>query len=110
MNEFGAAGQDADRPALQPQNEASTSHHDATGSAIPEALVQEARSNLGTVFIANMQWWTTDADVEALCARHGRVSDIKFKEDRATGRSLGVVEVTFAEPEAAAAFKQAADG
>jgi hypothetical protein len=57
-----------------------------------------------------MQWWTTDADVEALCSRFGRVADVRFKEDRATGRSLGVVEVVFAEPEAAAAFKRAADG
>jgi hypothetical protein len=73
-------------------------------------MLQDARNSMGTVFIANMQWWTTDADVEALCAKHGRVTDVKFKADKPTGRSLGVVQVTFAEPEAAAAFKHHMDG
>ena len=38
-----------------------------------------------SVYIANLNWWTSDQEVEAACLTYGRVTDLKFMEDRGTG-------------------------
>lgn len=53
------------------------------------------------VFISNLQWWTTDAELEQLCAAHGRVLSIRFIDDKACGKSRGMAIVEYAEPGAA---------
>jgi hypothetical protein len=57
----------------------------------------------GAVFVSNLQWWTTDAELEALCARFGAITGVRFIEDRACGKSRGMAVVEFETPEAAAA-------
>ncbi|KAI7839116.1 hypothetical protein COHA_007121 [Chlorella ohadii] len=53
------------------------------------------------VFISNLQWWTTDAELEQLCAAYGRVTSIRFIDDKACGKSRGMAIVEFAEADAA---------
>ena len=55
------------------------------------------------VFITNLQWWTTDVDLEAVCSDYGQVVSIKFIEDRACGKSRGMAVVEFSTPQAAQA-------
>jgi cleavage and polyadenylation specificity factor subunit 6/7 len=51
------------------------------------------------VFVSNLQWWTTDAELEALCSQFGQVTGIRFIEDRACGKSRGMAVVEFAAQE-----------
>ena len=45
------------------------------------------------VFVSNLQWWTTDAELEQLCAPYGAVAGIRFIEDKACGKSRGMAVV-----------------
>jgi RNA recognition motif-containing protein len=53
------------------------------------------------VFISNLQWWTTDAEVEQLCAAYGHIVNIRFIDDKACGKSRGMAIAEFAESDAA---------
>ena len=57
----------------------------------------------GHVYVGDLQWWTTDADLEQECRRFGRVREIKFFEDNLNGKSKGAAKITFSRQEAAAA-------
>lgn len=41
------------------------------------------------IYVGNLSWSTTDADLRALFAQYGEVSSAHVIEDRATGRSRG---------------------
>ncbi|KAL4422550.1 hypothetical protein ABPG75_008747 [Micractinium tetrahymenae] len=53
------------------------------------------------VFVSNLQWWTTDAELEQLCAAYGRVLSIRFIDDKSCGKSRGMAIVEYAEAGAA---------
>lgn len=53
------------------------------------------------VFVGNLQWWTTDVELETLCAEFGAVQSIRFIEDKACGRSRGMAVVEFGDTGAA---------
>jgi RNA recognition motif-containing protein len=55
------------------------------------------------VFVSNLQWWTTDVELEALCAAYGHVVSIRFLDDKACGKSRGMAVVEFAGSDAATA-------
>ncbi|KAL4854811.1 Zinc finger CCHC-type and RNA-binding motif-containing protein 1 [Chlorella vulgaris] len=55
------------------------------------------------VFVSNLQWWTTDVELEALCAAYGHVVSIRFLDDKACGKSRGMAIVEFAGSDAATA-------
>lgn len=61
------------------------------------------------LFIGNLSWNTTDADLSDLAAAHGEVVDAKVITDRDTGRSRGFGFVTI-ETENAAEVIRALDG
>jgi RNA recognition motif-containing protein len=42
-----------------------------------------------TIFVGNIYWETTEADVEQLFASYGTVRRVQILRDRATGRSRG---------------------
>ena len=69
----------------------------------PPAVGSHGGSEGSAVFISNLQWWTTDVELEALCATFGHVLGIRFLDDKACGKSRGMAIVEFAEGEAAAA-------
>jgi RNA recognition motif-containing protein len=61
------------------------------------------------LFIGNLSWNTTDADLSDLAAAHGEVTDAKVITDRDTGRSRGFGFLTV-ETENVADLIQALDG
>jgi RNA recognition motif-containing protein len=62
------------------------------------------------VYIAQLQWWVTDEEIEAQCSAFGTVTGLKFIEDRTNGKSKGVVLVQFSDPESAARCKDQLHG
>ena len=62
------------------------------------------------VYVANLQWWTTDAEVESACAEFGRVAGLKFFEEKSNGKSKGYALVTFVDSADADACLQGLNG
>ena len=61
-------------------------------------------------YIGNLQWWTTDAQLENLCREFGEIMGVKIFADEASGKSKGAAQIDFAEPGAATACKTALHG
>lgn len=49
-----------------------------------------------SVFFSNLQWWTTDVEIEGICSEHGPVLAVRFIEDKACGKSRGMAVVDVA--------------
>ena len=65
----------------------------------------------GTVlFVGDLHWWTTDADLEIELCKYGQVKELKFFDERASGKSKGYCQVEFFDPMAAAACKEGMNG
>ncbi|ERN13697.1 hypothetical protein AMTRI_Chr06g177210 [Amborella trichopoda] len=62
------------------------------------------------LFVGELQWWTTDAELESVLSQYGRVKDLKFFDERASGKSKGYCQVEFYDPAAAAACKESMNG
>jgi len=63
---------------------------DGSGDAYQQ---QQQQQEYPAVFISNLQWWTTDIDVETHCSQYGRVLNIRFIEDKSCGKSRGMAIV-----------------
>ena len=59
-----------------------------------------------TLYVGELHWWTTDAELESVASQYGRVKEIKFFDERASGKSKGYCQVDFYEAAAAAACKE----
>ncbi|KAE9598535.1 putative RNA recognition motif domain-containing protein [Lupinus albus] len=65
----------------------------------------------GTVlFVGDLHWWTTDAELEAVLCNYGPVKEVKFFDEKASGKSKGYCQVEFFEPYAATACKEGMNG
>ncbi|XP_043703767.1 cleavage and polyadenylation specificity factor subunit 6-like [Telopea speciosissima] len=62
------------------------------------------------LFVSELHWWTTDAELESMLSQFGRVKEIKFFDERASGKSKGYCQVEFFDPAAAAACKEEMNG
>lgn len=62
------------------------------------------------VYMGNLQWWTTDAQLENLCREYGEIMGVKIFADEGTGKSKGAAQIDFAEAGAAMACKTALHG
>ncbi|XP_042498717.1 cleavage and polyadenylation specificity factor subunit 6-like [Macadamia integrifolia] len=62
------------------------------------------------LFVSELHWWTTDAELESMLSQFGRVKEIKFFDERASGKSKGYCQVEFFDPAAAAACKEGMNG
>ncbi|PIN17773.1 putative splicing factor, SR protein superfamily [Handroanthus impetiginosus] len=62
------------------------------------------------LFVGELHWWTTDAELESVLAQYGKVKEIKFFEERASGKSKGYCQVEFYDPAAASACKEGMNG
>ncbi|KAF3431145.1 hypothetical protein FNV43_RR25875 [Rhamnella rubrinervis] len=62
------------------------------------------------LFVGELHWWTTDAEIESVLSQYGRVKEIKFFDERASGKSKGYCQVEFYDPSAAAACKEGVNG
>ncbi|KAI3763501.1 hypothetical protein L2E82_13405 [Cichorium intybus] len=63
-----------------------------------------------TLFVGELHWWTTDAELENVLTQYGRVKEIKFFDERASGKSKGYCQVEFHESSSAAACKEGMNG
>lgn len=62
------------------------------------------------LFVGNISWDASDADLEQLFAEFGEVSSARIVTDKFTGKSRGFGFVEFATDEQAAAAIEALDG
>ena len=61
---------------------------------LPDASAgQQQQQEYPAVFISNLQWWTTDVDIETECSQYGHVLNIRFIEDKSCGNSRGMAIV-----------------
>ncbi|KAK8665136.1 hypothetical protein V6N13_005311 [Hibiscus sabdariffa] len=58
------------------------------------------------LFVGELHWWTTDAELESVLSQYGRVKEIKFFDERASGKSKGYCQVEFYDSASAAACKE----
>ncbi len=66
---------------------------------------------MGTkIYVGNLPWRATDAQLSQLFGQHGDVTDAKIVTDRETGRSRGFGFVTMGNSEAAQAAIRALNG
>lgn len=65
----------------------------------------------GTIlFVGDLHWWTTDAELESELCKYGPVKEVKFFDERASGKSKGYCQVEFYDPAAATACKERMNG
>ncbi|KAL3368552.1 hypothetical protein AABB24_009419 [Solanum stoloniferum] len=62
------------------------------------------------LFVGELHWWTTDAELESVLTQYGNVKEIKFFDERASGKSKGYCQVEFFDPASAAACKEGMNG
>ena len=62
------------------------------------------------LFVGELHWWTTDAELEGILSQYGRVKEIKFFDERASGKSKGYCQVEFYDSVAAASCKEGMNG
>ncbi|KAG8049889.1 hypothetical protein GUJ93_ZPchr0009g1393 [Zizania palustris] len=63
-----------------------------------------------TLFVGELHWWTTDADLEAELSKYGQVKEVRFFDEKASGKSKGYCQVDFYDPGAAATCKEGMNG
>ncbi|GMI67385.1 hypothetical protein like AT5G55670 [Hibiscus trionum] len=65
----------------------------------------------GTIlFVGDLHWWTTDAELESELCKYGAVKEVKFFDEKASGKSKGYCQVEFYDPAAATACKAGMNG
>ncbi|XP_073122361.1 uncharacterized protein [Henckelia pumila] len=63
-----------------------------------------------TLYVGDLHWWTTDAELELELCKYGPVREVKFFDERASGKSKGYCQVEFYDPAAATACKEGMNG
>ena len=79
-------------------------------TALQSDLSQERHVGTVSVYVGQLQWWTTDAELETACSEYGHVEEVKVFEDKANGKSKGYAQVTFADGASALACKAGLNG
>ncbi|KAF4362289.1 hypothetical protein F8388_008173 [Cannabis sativa] len=65
----------------------------------------------GTIlFVGDLHWWTTDSELESELCKYGQVKEVKFFDEKASGKSKGYCQVEFYDPAAATACKEGMNG
>ncbi|KAK2967282.1 hypothetical protein RJ640_004848 [Escallonia rubra] len=65
----------------------------------------------GTVlFVGDLHWWTTDAELETELCKYGPVREVKFFDEKASGKSKGYCQVEFYDSASATACKEGMNG
>ncbi|XP_022855071.1 cleavage and polyadenylation specificity factor subunit 6-like [Olea europaea var. sylvestris] len=74
-------------------------------------LIRPTVENGNTMlFVGELHWWTTDAELETVLSQYGMVKEIKFFDERASGKSKGYCQVEFYDPASASACKDGMNG
>ncbi|MCO5567777.1 hypothetical protein L7F22_021472 [Adiantum nelumboides] len=73
--------------------------------------VQSYNGGGGTMlFVGELHWWTTDVELETALLEFGALKNLKFFEERASGKSKGYCQVEFFDHGAALACKEGLNG
>ncbi|GFQ06817.1 cleavage and polyadenylation specificity factor subunit cg7185 [Phtheirospermum japonicum] len=76
-----------------------------------EYMIRPSAENGNTMlFVGELHWWTTDAEIENVLIQYGKVKEIKFFDERASGKSKGYCQVEFYDAVAASACKEGMNG
>ncbi|KAK9832053.1 hypothetical protein WJX81_002599 [Elliptochloris bilobata] len=62
------------------------------------------------VYVGGLHWWTTDAELEALCREYGELAALRFFEDKSNGKSKGYALVEFTAADSAPRCKEGLNG
>ena len=54
-----------------------------------------AQNGASRLFVGELHWWTTDAEVESVLSKYGRVKEFKFYDEKRSGKSKGYVWLSF---------------
>lgn len=65
------------------------------GMGVLQQQDAQQQQDVPAVFIGNLQWWTSDVDLETECSKYGNVTNIRFIEDKSCGKSRGMAIVDF---------------
>ena len=102
------AGQESQQQLQQSDGPVASQPTASTANRPSLTIVTNTAAPAGSsLYIGNLQWWTTDSELENLCAKHGQVLNIKTFEDKTTGKSKGYVLVQFGTADSAAACQAA---
>eukprot|EP00899_Mesostigma_viride_P008333 jgi/Mesvir1/17500/Mv08766-RA.1 len=63
-----------------------------------------------SLFVGELQWWTTDAELEKALSEFGKVKNLRFFEERVNAKSKGYAQVDFSTPAEARACKEQMHG
>lgn len=106
-----AAGGSRGAPLMPAHQMNSNANVNMNSPIINENQMRPAIENGNTMlFVGELHWWTTDADLESVLIQYGKVKEIKFFDERASGKSKGYCQVEFYDPAAAAACKEGMNG
>ncbi|KAL2634952.1 hypothetical protein R1flu_006431 [Riccia fluitans] len=100
--------------AITPVNASAPPSREVAGAATDYgakhgAAHQHESGNI-MLFVGELHWWTTDAELEAALSEYGRVKNLKFFEEKASGKSKGYCQVEFYDGAAARLCKEKMDG
>ncbi|RAL39008.1 hypothetical protein DM860_011494 [Cuscuta australis] len=62
------------------------------------------------LFVGDLHWWTTDAELEAELSKYGPMKEVKYFDEKASGKSKGYCQVEFFDPAVATACKEGMNG
>ncbi|KNA23856.1 hypothetical protein SOVF_020770 [Spinacia oleracea] len=90
-----------------------------TGSSAVQATPMSTGTGMGggggggggnVLFVGDLHWWTTDAELETELVRYGDVKEVKFFDEKASGKSKGYCQAEFYDSAAALNCKEGMNG
>ncbi|KAL3825497.1 hypothetical protein ACJIZ3_021526 [Penstemon smallii] len=97
-------------PPIPPNMMSSSANVNINRSMDNEYLIRPVGDGNTMLFVGELHWWTTDSELESVLIQYGKVKEIKFFDERASGKSKGYCQVEFYDPAAAAACKEGMNG
>ncbi|KAK4487578.1 hypothetical protein RD792_005774 [Penstemon davidsonii] len=97
-------------PPIPPNMMSSSTNVNINRSMENEYLIRPVGDENTMLFVGELHWWTTDSELESVLIQYGKVKEIKFFDERASGKSKGYCQVEFYDPAAAAACKEGMNG
>ncbi|XP_031375577.1 cleavage and polyadenylation specificity factor subunit 6-like [Punica granatum] len=82
----------------------------AVNTSVTSAAAAGGGGGGTTLFVGDLHWWTTDSELESELCKYGPVKEVKFFDEKASGKSKGYCQVDFYDPAAATACKEGMNG
>lgn len=89
-------GESSDTNAKQPKSQAAAAQRKTVTKETRKVVQTDGRraasSEARYLLISEVNWWTTDSEIEAALSEFGTVKEIKFVEEKASGKSKGLCQ------------------